>query len=333
MKYLILILLITPVILLGQNTTLFIEGAAPDFYLTHKVAAKENYYSIGRLYNISPKEIAPYNKLELEKGLSLNQVIKIPLTSNFTQSGKPEADEAFVPLIHVIKPKETLNITCSLFNNLPITSLKQWNQLKTENIPKGAKLTVGFLKVKKELSTFSSNAISENLLTQSNTVVSAPKELPTTTSKPNETINTTTTPAATPIKEKTEVIANTPATPKETPKKIEPIATVNKSKLGEGYFKNDFLAATENESGKAGIFKSTSGWEDGKYYCLHNSAKAGSIMKVTNKMNGKSVFVKVLDAMPDLNQNANLIIRISNAGADALGASEQLFDCELSFVK
>ena len=68
-----------PLVMLAQNKPLVIEGVSPNFYLIHTVQAKENYYSIGRMYNISPKEIAPFNKLQLEKGLSLNQVIKIPL--------------------------------------------------------------------------------------------------------------------------------------------------------------------------------------------------------------------------------------------------------------
>ena len=43
-------------------------------YLNHAIGAKENFYSIGRMYNISPKEIAPFNNLQLENRELHNQL-------------------------------------------------------------------------------------------------------------------------------------------------------------------------------------------------------------------------------------------------------------------
>ncbi len=85
------------------------------------------------------------------------------------------------------------------------------------------------------------------------------------------------------------------------------------------------------ESGTAAIFKSTSGWQDGKYYCLHNTATAGSIIKITNKANQRSVYAKVLDVIPDLKQNTGILIRLSNAAADELGAGENNFEALLNY--
>ncbi len=65
---------------------LIIGGTAPDLYVNHKVAAKENFYSVGRLYNVSPKDIATYNNLSLDKGLDLGANVKILLTvQNFSR--------------------------------------------------------------------------------------------------------------------------------------------------------------------------------------------------------------------------------------------------------
>jgi hypothetical protein len=105
-----------------------------------------------------------------------------------------------------------------------------------------------------------------------------------------------------------------------------------------GVFKNLYESQTNGnaiikEDGTAGIFKSTSGWKDGKYYCLHNTAPAGTIIKITNAVTGKSVYAKVLDLIPDIKQNANLLIRISNAAADELGAGEANFSCTLNYSK
>ena len=86
-------------------------------------------------------------------------------------------------------------------------------------------------------------------------------------------------------------------------------------------------------SRSAGVFKSTSGWTDNKYYCLQSNTTPGTIIKITNPANGKFVFAKVLDNVPDIKQNEGLLIVISNAAADALGATEANFSCSLSYAK
>ena len=108
MKNLIFLLLFLPVISKAQEK-LIIQGTSPEFFLLHKTGPKENFYSIGRIYNVSPKVIAPFNNLQLEKGLSIGQSIKIPLNeNNFSQNGVVNADEVLVPVYHQVKAKETL---------------------------------------------------------------------------------------------------------------------------------------------------------------------------------------------------------------------------------
>ncbi|MBS1655507.1 MAG: peptide-binding protein, partial [Bacteroidetes bacterium] len=65
----------------------------------------------------------------------------------------------------------------------------------------------------------------------------------------------------------------------------------------------------------AGIFKTTSGWQDAKYYLLMDKVEPGTIVKLTNPTNNKSVFAKVLGQMSGIKQNEGLNIRISNAAA------------------
>ena len=88
-----------------------------------------------------------------------------------------------------------------------------------------------------------------------------------------------------------------------------------------------------SETGSAGVFKSTSGWQDGKYYCFNNNAPAGTVIKVTDNTSGKSVFAKVLDVIPEIKQNSGLALIISNSAAEELGTGENKFNCALSFVK
>jgi LysM repeat protein len=326
MKNILLVFFLIPVF--GNAQQLIIEGASPNLHLVHKTAAKESFYSIGRLYNISPKEIAPYNKLVLDKGLTIGQVINIPLTDgNFSQSVAVAPDEALVPLYHVVKNKETLFHISAINNKAAIADLKAWNKLRTDAVAPGTKLVVGYLKVKKDLSPLASKAVKGQPADKPMDVVEHALDKPK-TDDVTQPVNNASKP---PVSTTGSVIKSVPATEPTTPNNTSAKTT---TKDNEGYFKNLFTSQPsqknlKEETGTAGIFKSTSGWEDKKYYCLHNSAPAGTIIKIT--ANQVSIYAKVLDMMPDMKQNEGMIIRISSAAAAALGMPDGKFPCLLNY--
>jgi LysM repeat protein len=322
MKKFLLAFFLLPFLATAQNGKLMIQGTAGNLYLQHTTAPKENFYSIGRLYNISPKEYAPYNKLVLEKGLSLGQVVKIPLISNFIQEPGTAADEVAVPLYHKALPKETLLQISTHYNKVSLASLREWNNMKTDEVTAGQDIIVGYLKVKKDLSAFAQQAVAIPAAKEDAKAVVITKKEPVAPATP---------PAeAKPAKEtpmmKVEPVAE---------KKITPIAeapkTVSSGKdFKEGVFKSLYTDGGKEQAGKAGIFKSTSGREDGKYYCLQNTAPPGTVVKITNGATGKTIYAKVLDMMPDLKQNAGLAILLSDAAADALGGGTDLI-CTINY--
>lgn len=343
MKRILILLFLAPLFAAAQNKPLMIGGASPNLYLTHTVTPKENYYSIGRLYNISPKEIAPFNNLSIDKGLNLGQTIKIPLTSNFSQDGIAAADEALVPLYHVVKEKEGLYRIGTTYNKLPVETLKKWNSITGDAVNNGTKLIVGYLKVKKELSALSGMAKQAETVAANNPAVKETPKAEVVKKEPEKKpeIRPTKEPEAE-LKEDKPVVTKPPVEKKEpvvVKNDDKPATQVNKGKsFNGGFFKNIFAEQSkggdvDNETGTAAVFKSTSGWEDGKYYCLHNAATPGTIIKITSNTTGKSVYAKVLDVMPDIRQNNGVLVRISNAAAAELGQDENKFDCSLSFSK
>ena len=96
-----------------------------------------------------------------------------------------------------------------------------------------------------------------------------------------------------------------------------------------GYFKSHFekqirqSPIRKDQALTSGIFKTTSGWVDMKYYLLIDGVQPGTIIKVTNPANNKYIFAKVLGEMTGIRQNERLDIRISSAGASALQISEE----------
>jgi LysM repeat protein len=285
--------------------------------LTHTVAAKESLSSIGRMYGINGRELAKFNNIDYEKGLSLGQVLKIPATAKLSppiQEPEPvkvavkapaspvpaEVNAAGSPIYHVVAKKETLYHISTLYNKVPIADLKKWNHLTGDGVPEGASLIVGYSKSAAKVETASSTPPP---------VIK--KDVP-------------------PVVEKVTV---KPASTEVAKVEAKPVSTNTGRKMEEGYFKNSYSksASRSEEKGTAGIFKSTSGWDDGKYYCLHNAAVAGSIIKITNSSTQKSIYAKVLDVMPDIKQNKGLVLLVSDAAAGELGAGTTNFECAVTY--
>lgn len=306
--------------LAAQDKLLVAEGTPPNLYIVHTVAPKENYYSVGRMYNVSPRDLAPYNELVFEKGFSLGQVIKIPLgINNFSQGDAPNENEVLVPVYHITKPKEGLYRVSVTYNKVPLDALKKWNNLSSDAVGAGTKLIIGFLKVLKDQSPLASQA----MRVPTDFVVKKPDEKKQVVKIEEEKVK------------QPEPKVQKPATTDPLDRNTSRVSgTIN---FNGGKFKSIYSdqiknRTLENEFGVAAIFKTTSGWQDGKYYCFHNTAEPGTIVKVTNNTNGKVVYAKVLDAIPDIKQNTGLLLRISNSAADELGVTDK-FDCSVSYAK
>ena len=119
---------------------------------------------------------------------------------------------------------------------------------------------------------------------------------------------------------------------KQEEKKTEPVISkidVKPTLTEFGYFKPQFeqqsktTPAAKNETVTAGIFKTTTGWQDTKYYLLMDQLQPGTIVKIINPGNNKAIYAKVLGKMSGIRQNEGLDIRISNAAASMLEITEQ----------
>lgn len=73
----------------------------------------------------------------------------------------------------------------------------------------------------------------------------------------------------------------------------------------------------------SGIFRTSSGWRDKKFYVLVNSVSPGTIVKLINPTNNRIAYAKVLHQMDGIRQNDGFDIRISDAAYEFLGITEQ----------
>lgn len=307
----------------GQTTKYVIKKTGPDYYLEHKVQPKETWYSVGRAYLLSPKVISAFNELSMDKGLSIGQQIKIPLTAdNFNQSD----NGAFTgpAIVHVVAQGEGLLRLANVYK-VSVAQLKEWNRLTSDQLNLNANVIIGFLQTPGAGDIQPLNQASKETQ-QVKTPVSDP------TPKSVESPKTQTpTPVQTqqevskPIQEKPvqQVVAQKTTPPVSAQKEPAPASVT--SATATGYFSGLFQSQSKEgkpqkmETPAYGVFKSTSGWQDAKYYVLMNNVVPGTVLRITSKNTGRQVFAKVLGAVPPGKESEGLLLRISNAAAAALG--------------
>jgi|SRR5450631_1994535 len=320
----------------SQNTQLTIEGSEGKFYLNHVVVAKENWYSIGRLFNLPPHDIANFNNMPFDKPLEVNTSLKIPLTAvNFDQKQIKSSGESLIPVYHVLKEKEWMFKISSLYNDVPVTSLEKWNKVKRDDVRQGTPLIVGFLKVKTDLSPLAVGISSNPAVSPAATDISVKSNKPTDVAAPASQ-NPGGAVSASPNSVKPSIVSTASGSGTSTSNAIavsnppERINNYAATHSNGGFFSIDYTGTGKTGSGLAGTFKSTSGWTDGKYYALMNGIPVGSIIRVSGT-NGKMIYAKVLGQLPDMKESAGLLIRISNAASAELGLGEGKFPVEVKY--
>ena len=274
-KLICLLLLIVSLEATAQRNQLRLQKGAKGFYLEHKVAAKQSFFSLSRMYNVHPRFLADYNKLDYKKGLQIDQGIRIPLTD--TNYERTQANGVPVYLKAV---SDDVLTDMARFAGIRPADMQCWNTYTGNEIKKGSSWIVGFLKTQE--------------LKDQQVKITCTQKSPT-----PQTVQTVQTVQAVP--------SNLPAS---------------------STFQSDYLEqikktpVSQQLNVMASVFKTSSGWQDGKYYLLIDNLIPGTIIKLINPANQKEVYAKVLGEMSRIKKNEGLDIRISNAAAAMLEVPE-----------
>lgn len=265
--------------LFAQQFPLRLLKSTKGFYLEHKVSPKQGLYSIGRLYSVHPNYLASYNNLDNKKGLQIDQLIRIPLNDSNFSRKNAEG----VP-VYLTAATDDVISDVAKFVGVEVRLLQCWNQYSDTLIKKGSRWIIGFL-------------ITPEMAGQQLKFSCKPKEV------------------AVPIEPK--------ATP--PPQPIQPPQPVQPSPSSISFFETAFLEQVQKTPTSqdlkvfSSVFKTNSGWSDGKHYVLIDNLVPGTIVKLINPINRQAVYAKVLGEMPRIKQNEGLDIRISDAAAEKLG--------------
>jgi LysM repeat protein len=299
-------------------------ASAQNNFISHTLKAGETLSLLAKEYNTNVGDIMRLNNMHADSKLVYGSAIKIPSTQKIKTEARqtPPAKQINVAVDknavrHTVVKGETLYSISKQFN-VTTEQLKAWNNLTDNSVKLGSDLIVG----------------ANNSSTQTNTAAQTKRQR-VETSQPAETNNiiqpeqkTETVTVSNVVEEKSVDNADV-KTKNEIPDNQTSYNTANKVlPEGGGYFENQFTGKIKRKkhiSGVSKTFKTSSGWNDAKYYILADDINPGTIVKLTAD-NGKSVYAKVLWNMGDLKENNGIDFRISNATAAALNENAASFN-------
>lgn len=211
-----------------------------------------------------------------------------------------------LPMIeHVVQEKQTLYAISKLYN-VTVDEIKAWNHLADNGIKVGSVLYIHTSKPAETL------ANTQTVLTTTAPVVHTPAPV----------VNKEETVPAAPVKTEPKPVETKPSAPVlPTPVKETPVA---KSNSPQGQLEEAYVSA-KNSGKSLQSSRGTITWiatENAKmsdsFFALHKTAPVGTIVKITNLVNKRVVFVKVIGKLPDTSDNLNITLRLSSAAKNAL---------------
>lgn len=260
--------------------------------IIHKVEPKETYYSLGRKYNVSPLSIMEFNH---NAALHPNDIVKIPTQREFKKA----------PTTFSSEPNQTTS-------TLKITKHKVKAKETLYSIAKDYGMSVEDLK---KLNHLKNNDLAIGKVLK---VTEAVEEKPITEKRKDDSAEKKTSKSST----TTEVA--------ETPKPKIKIVDTTDSQNNLEIPTNRYGITAMNEKGVA-VWIDDGNLDSSKSYVLHRTAPVGTIMKITNPMTGKSVFAKVVGRFAENETTKDVLIVVTKAAADAVGALDKRFLVNITF--
>jgi LysM repeat protein len=293
--------------------------SAQNNYIKHTLKQGETLSMLAKQYHTTVGDIMRVNGMHADSKLVYGSKINIPSTKAQVKETKKEPvtvaqiePASANAIVHTVAKGETL-FSISKQYNTTVEQIKRWNNLGDNSAKIGTALIVG------------GNAVTATTQKQSAGATTAAEEK-------NETVINTD-PPVTAVYETKNISTQPVSQTNNNTNASTQIATLAYS--GDGFFASQFQDKKARNmkkiSGVSKIFKTASGWSDGKYYILANEIEPGTIVKLTAD-NGNSVYAKVLWNMGDLKENAGINFRVSNATAAALHVNDaSSFNVSVSF--
>jgi peptidoglycan endopeptidase LytF len=347
--------------------------------IVHQVVAKDTYYSIGRRYNVVPKDIMSFND---NKFLQIGVILKVPTNLPFiataattTATRKGNQPAVATPATtdgelaeHIVQKKENLNMLAEKYGTT-VNEIKRVNNMNSVNLRIGQVLKmpgkpveeqaqareqaqVPAVQPKAEETVVKTQIPPENRYkkteasTQKKEKEAKPEEFIEHTVASNETMYSIATRyklTMDQLKAKNNLNDNSLRVGQKLlikgqyPAKNSPLAAETKTDSLNS-IKDPSLRLPASRYGLnqmdekgTGMWIADSDLDPSKMLVLHRSAPIGTVMKITNPMTNRSTFAKVVGKFTENESTKDVIIVMTKAVADALGALDKRFYCNLTY--
>lgn len=295
-------------------------------FVQHKVEPKETLYALSRKYGVPVAQIVEANP-SVQTTIKIGEIVLVP--RGFVSVAATAAPASTAPAasnrtftvnsignkMHTVEPKQTLYSVSRLYN-ISVDNLKFWNNLPDNTIEIGQKLIVG---------------MGEPTPTKNPVYMPEPDD-EMTKSASNSTAVASAAPATPAPVSKTPASGSPVASASTTPtpvraERVEPAYEAEEEEpTAQPAGVNKMM-----ESGMAEMIEAKMN-DTNKYLALHKTAPVGTIMQVKNSMNGQVVYVRVIGKLPETGNNDKVVIRLSKKAYQKLGAVDQRFRVELSYM-
>jgi LysM repeat protein len=259
--------------------------------ILHKLEPKDNYYSVGRRYNVKPGVIIQFNS---NASLRVGNIIKVPteqpfLAPNVTSTSvtaQNPAGSATAPVTeYKVSAGETLYAIARRFG-VKVEDIISQNNLRSNSLVPGQVL---------QIKTGTTAGVTPPSAAQP-AVVRQTVDLP-------------------PAKRDSTLVAQPDSVAGERRLPSNRYGLTERNEKGVATFIDD----------------PSMGLDPNKKLVLHRTAPVGTVLRITNPMTNRTTFAKVVGRFTENEMTRDVVVVLTKSAADALGALDKRFHVNISY--
>ncbi|MFN0275785.1 MAG: LysM peptidoglycan-binding domain-containing protein [Chitinophagales bacterium] len=307
-------------------------------YIVYKVSSGETVYAVARKYDVSYATIVSANPgLDMNK-VKAGQIILVPSRYQTYAAATSPSSERTTTILHTVTGGETLYSIARKYS-ISFEQLMELNpELTNYNLQPGQKIHAPAITFVKETETeFNPVTETPDKIVEPEIVANEPVLAPEEKQEGivEETKNENS-------QEKTVITEKENATnPVETESETRdiqsstlPVTDKNKpfsTTFAEYTYRTDLTSSSE---------KGVATWIDGsndlsttneRFYALHNTAPIGSVIKIRNLMNNRTIYAKVIGTLSEDEVKGKVMVKLSAGAAQKLNVLDNRFVVEATF--
>ena len=342
-KYLFFVLIfLTTHAARAQTDSLFVVPMVDGWMLMEKVSAGENVSVLARRFFVPPAILASANAKNPDEPLQTGSTLFVPLAAyNLTRRLPAKGQVDVRPLYYQVENANEKLLRIARAGGIGERDLREWNNLSNSDLVKGQTLLVGGLR-------YDATGTFKKKTTQPESAFTGRPETESRTDPKNPPIKKGAVAGLEDFIHRTDAILHSEGRADSSIVTSLPADTAGVDTLlneDPSEPKKRFRRSTEaqafealeaagvgfvEEKGTAVFFPSRSSTT---IYAFHNIAGKGSVIKITNPLNGRAVYAKVLGPLPPTPQYHKAMLGISAMAQKLLGSTgDTRMWCEVAFV-